>query len=75
MCVASSKERVKIWATLFLLTKISRCKRASAGGSSSKVCGDAWSVRPSVSVGRGAPGRNRAAAGRARADPLPHLGV
>ena len=26
------KERVKIWATLFLLTKISRCKRRCAAG-------------------------------------------
>ena len=63
---SSLKERVKIWATLFLLTKISRCKRSSgrrrrlARASATGRC----EARTWAKPGGG---------DRARADPLPHL--
>ena len=63
---SSLKERVKIWATLFLLTKISRCKRSSgrrrrlARASANGRC----EARTWAKPGGG---------DRARADPLPHL--
>lgn len=62
---SSLKERVKIWATLFLLTKISRCKRSS--GRRRRLARDR---RPGVVRRTWAkPGGGD----RARADPLPHL--